>query len=191
VTTRLKLLCHASTSAVRNAAFPADEPLDPQGQKRLAAIPHHHFRHAHRYLTSPALRAVQTAEALGFDATIEAVLRDSDYGKWTGLAFDEVQAQQPDAVAEWIRDPASAPHGGESVIALIARVSTWLEAQQAVPGITVAVTHASVIRAAIVGALHAEPRSFWHIDIAPLSLTELSANGGRWTLVSIVPGNAD
>jgi broad specificity phosphatase PhoE len=189
VTTRLKLLCHASTSAVRNAAFPANEPLDPQGLKKLAAVPHQ-LRHAHRYLTSPALRAVQTAEALGLEATIEAALSDSDYGKWTGLAFDEVQAQQPEAVAEWIRDPASAPHGGESVVALIARVAVWLEAQQAVPGITVAITHASVIRAAIVGALQTEARSFWHIDIAPLSLTELSANNGRWTLVSMVPDKA-
>ena len=188
MTTRLKLLCHAATSAVRDAAFPADEPLDPQGLKKLATVSHR--LHADRYLTSPALRAVQTAEALGLDATIEVALRDSDYGKWTGLAFDEVQAQQPDAVAEWIRDPASAPHGGESVVALIARVSTWLEAQQAAPGITFAVTHASVIRAAIVGALQAEARSFWHIDVAPLSLTELSANNGRWTLVSMVPGKA-
>jgi broad specificity phosphatase PhoE len=189
VTTRLKLLCHASTSAVRNSAFPADEPLDPQGRKKLAAVPHR-LGHAHRYLTSPALRAVQTAEALGLEAAIEAALRDSDYGKWTGLTLDEVQAQDPDAVAEWIRDPASAPHGGESVVALIVRVSAWLETQRATPGITVAVTHASVIRAAIVAALQAEPRSYWHIDIAPLSLTELRANGGRWTLVSMVPAKA-
>ena len=189
VTTRLKLLCHASTSAVRNSAFPADEPLDPQGQKKLAAIPHR-LRQGHRCFTSPALRAVQTAEGLGLDATIEAALRDCDYGKWTGLAFDEVRAQDPDAVSEWIRNPEAAPHGGESVVALIARVSSWLEAQKATPGIIVAITHASVIRAAVVCALQAEPRSFWHIDIAPLSLTELSANNGRWTLVSMVPGKA-
>jgi broad specificity phosphatase PhoE len=189
VTTRLKLLCHASTSAVRNSAFPADEPLDSQGQQKLAAVPHR-LRHGHRYFTSPALRAVQTAEALGLDATIEAALRDSDYGKWTGLTVDDVQARDPDAVSEWIRDPEAAPHGGESVVALIARVSSWLEAQKAVPGIIVAITHASVIRAAIVCALEAEPRSFWHIDVAPLSLTELGANNGRWTLVSIVPGKA-
>jgi broad specificity phosphatase PhoE len=117
-------------------------------------------------------------------------LRDSDYGKWTGLTVDDVQARDPDAVSEWIRDPEAAPHGGESVVALIARVSSWLEAQKAVPGIIVAVTHASVIRAAMVCALEAEPRSFWHIDVAPLSLTELSANNGRWTLVSMVPGKA-
>ena len=49
----------------------------------------------------------------------------------------------------------------------------------------VAVTHVSVMRAAIVYALQAEPRSFWHIDIAPLSLVRLSGHGGRWTLVSV------
>jgi broad specificity phosphatase PhoE len=189
VTTRLKLLCHASTSAIRNAAFPADEPLDPQGRRKLAAVPHR-LRHGHRYLTSPALRAVQTAEGLGLDATIEAALRDCDYGKWTGLALDEVQAQDPDAVSEWFRNPEAAPHGGESVVALIGRVSSWLQAQKATPGTIVAVTHASVIRAAIVSALEAGPRSFGHIDIAPLSLTELSANNGRWTLVSMGSGKA-
>jgi broad specificity phosphatase PhoE len=189
VTTRLRLLCHASTSAVRNFAFPADEPLDPQGRQKLAAAPHR-LRHGNRCFASPALRALQTAEGLGLDATIEVALRDCDYGKWTGLALDDVQAQDPDAVSEWIRNPEAAPHGGESVVALIARVSSWLEAQKATPGIIVAVTHASVIRAAIVCALEAEARSFWHIDIAPLSLTELSANNGRWTLASIVPGKA-
>ena len=88
-------------------------------------------------------------------------------------------------MAEWLRDPGAAPHGGESVLALIERVATWLDAQKATPGKIVAVTHASVIRAAIVHAIEAGPRSFWRIDVAPLSLTRLSANNGRWTLASL------
>jgi broad specificity phosphatase PhoE len=102
-----------------------------------------------------------------------------------------VQAQEPDALADWITDPSAAPHGGESVVAMIARVSAWLDAQLTMPGAVLAVTHATVIRAAIVCALEAEPRSFWHIDIAPLSLTQLSGNSGRWTLVSMSSGKAD
>jgi broad specificity phosphatase PhoE len=184
MTTRLRLLCHASTSAVRTSAFPADEPLDAQGQQKLATFPQHLLR-SDRCLTSPALRARQTAEALRLGATIEPALRDCDYGKWVGRCFDEVQAEDPEAVAEWLRDPAAASHGGESIVALIARVSIWLDAQRATPGTIVAVTHAAVIRAAVVCALEAEPRSFWRIDIAPLSLTRLSGNNGRWTLVSI------
>jgi broad specificity phosphatase PhoE len=111
-----------------------------------------------------------------------------------GIAITEdgrVQAQEPDALADWIKDPSAAPHGGESVVAMIARVSAWLDTQLASPGVVLAITHASVIRAAIVCALEAEARSFWHIDIAPLSLTQLSGNGGRWTLVSMSSGKAD
>jgi len=61
----------------------------------------------------------------------------------------------------------------------------------ATPGKIVAVTHASVIRAAIVHAIEAGPRSFWHIDVAPLSLARLSANNGRWTLVSLAAMEAE
>jgi broad specificity phosphatase PhoE len=184
MTTRLKLICHGSTAAVRTSAFPADEPLDEHARKKLTGSPYR-THYAERYLTSPALRAVQTAQALKLEATVEPMLRDCDYGRWTGRALDEVQAEEPEGVAEWLRDAGAAPHGGESVLALIERVATWLDAQQARSGKIVAVTHASVIRAAVVHAIQAGPRSFWRIDVAPLSLTRLSADNGRWTLASL------
>jgi broad specificity phosphatase PhoE len=184
------LLCHASTSAVRTSAFPADEELDVHGKRKLTGLSRR-LQHWDRCVTSPTRRATETAAALGLEASIEPMLRDCDYGRWTGRSYDEIQAQEPEALAEWIKDPSAAPHGGESIVALIARVSAWLDTQLAASGVILAVTHASVIRAAIVCALEAEPRSFWHIDIAPLSLTQLSGNGGRWTLVSMSSGKAD
>ncbi len=182
-TTRLRLLCHASTSAVRTSAFPADEPIDSQ-KRQVLAVTRRRFLNADRILTSPALRARQTAEALQLDATVEPILRDCDYGRWAGLSFGQVEEQEPAALADWIRDPAAAPHGGESILSLIERVGAWLDAQSEVPGKTVAVTHASVIRAAVVHAIGAPPQSFWRIDIAPLSITSLSGTKGRWNLVS-------
>ena len=184
MTARLKLLCHASTAATRSAAFPADEPLDTYGQRSLSVSPHR-LRNADRFLTSPALRARQTAEALGIDAAVDPMLRDCDYGRWTGRAIGDVQAQEPQAVADWLRDPGAAPHGGESMLALMDRVAAWLDAQGAIEDVAVAVTHASVIRAAVVHALEAGPRSFWRIDVAPLSLTQLNGDNGRWTLAAI------
>jgi broad specificity phosphatase PhoE len=50
---------------------------------------------------------------------------------------------------------------------------------------TIAVTHASIIRAAVIHAIDAMPRSFRRIDIAPLSLTALRRNNGRWSLGSV------
>jgi broad specificity phosphatase PhoE len=183
MTTRIKLLCHASTAAVRASAFPGDEPIDSQGRQKLAALPHR-LGHANRYWTSPALRARQTAEVLGLEATVEPLLRDCDYARWTGRSLDELQAEEPAAVAQWLSDPAAAPHGGESILGLIERVAAWLDSQSAAQGQIVAITHASVIRAAIVHAIEAPPRSFWRIDVAPLSLTVLSGADGRWNLAS-------
>jgi broad specificity phosphatase PhoE len=189
MTTRLKLLCHASTSAVRNFAFPADEPLDVQSRQKLTGL-RHNLHHAERCFTSPALRASQTAEALNLSATVDPLLRECDYGRWTSRTLAEVQAEEPQAVSEWLQNPDAAPHGGETILALMERVAKWLDAQKDAPGLTVAVTHASVIRAAIVHAIEAGPRSFWRVDVAPLSLTRLSGDRGRWTLASVGPMRA-
>ena len=119
------------------------------------------------------------------------MLRDMDYGTWTGRTFEDVQAHEPDAVAEWLSDPRAAPHGGESIVALMTRVGTWLDAQSGTAGKVIAVTHASVVRAAIIHAIKAVPLSFWRIDIAPLSVIRLSGSHSHWTLASISTLQAD
>ena len=50
------------------------------------------------------------------------------------------------------------------------RVGVFLTQASASKGATLAITHASVIRAAIVIALGAGPSAFWRIDVAPLFL---------------------
>jgi broad specificity phosphatase PhoE len=189
MTIRLRLLCHAATAATRSAGFPADEPLDDRARQALSGLSHNLHR-ADRCFVSPSLRARQTAEALNLDATAEPLLSECDYGRWTGRALAEVQAEEPEAVADWLRAPDAAPHGGESMQDLLGRVGHWLDLQRSATGLTVAVTHASVIRAAIVHAIEAGPRAFWRIDVAPLSLTKLSGDGQRWNLASIGPMRA-
>jgi broad specificity phosphatase PhoE len=46
----------------------------------------------------------------------------------------------------------------------------------------IAVTHPSVIRAAIVHALRIPAQAFWRFDIAPLTLTDLRFSRNTWTL---------
>jgi broad specificity phosphatase PhoE len=183
MTARLTLICHAPTEAVRKAAFPDDEPLDAQGRRRAAALAGR-LPHADRYWTSPELRARETAQALQLNTEIQPLLRDCDYGRWRGLTFDEVQAREPDAAAVWLREPAAAPHGGESFVAVIARVAAWLAGEQAHHRQAIVITHPAIVRAAVVHAIESMPQSFWRIDAAPLSCTRLSGNDGRWNLVS-------
>jgi broad specificity phosphatase PhoE len=181
MTARLILVCHASTDAVRKFVFPADEPLDEHGRTGAAALVGS-LPHADRCWSSPELRTRQTAEALQLSANLQPMLRDCDYGHWRGRSFDDVRAREPQAVAAWLRDPAATPHGGESITSLLQRVAGWLAGEQAQHQQSIVVTHATIIRAAIVHAIEAAPQSFWRIDIAPLSITRLSGTDGRWNL---------
>ena len=180
---RLTLICHASTDAVRKAAFSADEPIDRRDEADAAELAKRLPR-ADQCWTSPELRTRQTGQLLKLDALVLPQLRDCDYGAWKGRTFEEVLARDLKGVEAWLRDPAAVPHGGESLSTLMQRVAHWLDSEKAADRRSILVTHASIVRAAIVHAIEATPKSFWRIDVAPLSVTRLSGNDGRWNLVS-------
>jgi broad specificity phosphatase PhoE len=181
---RLTLICHASTRAVRAAAFPTDEPLDPSGLAKATALAAE-LRRVDVAWTSPALRARQAAAALNLKAVVEPALKDLDYGAWAGRSFDEVAATDPDALASWTSDCAATPHGGESILELLDRTAEWLDRIATGQSQVVAITHAAVARAAIIITLDAKPAAFWRIDVAPLCRVRLRGDRGRWSLLSM------
>jgi broad specificity phosphatase PhoE len=180
---RLLLIRHASTDAVRRAAFPVDEPLDDAGRAAARGLAGRLGRGD--ALSSPALRARDTAAAAELAAAIDPALRECDFGAWAGRTLAEVRAADPDGAAAWMTDPCACPHRGESLSGLLARVADWLDEQAACDGRTIAVTHGGVVKAAVVHALAAPVEAFWRIDVTPLALTELHAHGGRWTLARV------
>jgi broad specificity phosphatase PhoE len=185
IAVRVTLIAAAATSELRRAAFPGDAPLDRAGSG-AALTRAGQVRRGKRVLISPALASRQTAEALGLSGTVEPALADCDYGRWAGLSLEAVGAAEPEALAAWLKDDAAAPHGGESHRQLTARAGQWLDGVGTrLSGHTIAVAHAVVIRAAIVHAIEAGPRSFWRIDIAPLSQTLLTRSHGQWRLRGI------
>jgi broad specificity phosphatase PhoE len=181
VPTRLILVSHAPTTATRAAAFPVDEPLDPHGLADATAAAGA-LRRVDTVLCAPARRCTQTAAALGLRPTIDEGLRDGDLGRWAGRTLDDVAGTEPEAVAAWLGDPGSAPHGGESLHDLLARAGGWLDDVPAGARSVVAVTHPMLIRAIIVTAIAATPASFWRIDVSPLTQTTLSGGPHRWSL---------
>jgi broad specificity phosphatase PhoE len=178
---RLTLICHGATAATRASAFPLDEPLE-DGVMEQARTLSPVLRRWDRAATSPALGARQTADALSLNASVHPALRDCDYGRWGGRKLIDIQAAHPAEVATWLSDPGAAPHGGESLLALMLRVSDWVADRLHDDGHTIAVTHAAVIRAAVIGVLGAPPQSFWRIDIEPMSLVDLRSDKRRWVL---------
>ena len=185
---RLILLRSAPTAATRRAAFPDDEPLDVGGTRAasaLALVPS--LQRAERVLTSPALRARQTA-ALGPAVTasiavtiaVDEALAAANPGEWRGLTLDEVATREPERLAAWLEDPDVRPPGGESRRELLGRVGACLgrlHAGDPDPNgdvdrdtdttVTIAVTHSGWVRAAVLLVLSAPLAAFWRIDVAP------------------------
>ncbi|WP_421843765.1 histidine phosphatase family protein [Mycobacterium sp.] len=185
---RLTLVSHAMTHAMVAGCFPADEPLNDTGRRQIKAACEREalaLRGADsgiRQLAGPEQRVQQTAQLLGLQSATEPLLADLDCVGWRGKTLTDVD---PAELHVWLTDPAQSPHGGESLVDLMGRVGEWmktLESPTDSVSRTVAVTHPAVIRAAILIALGAAPKSFWRIDIAPVSCTTMNFRRGLWTL---------
>ncbi|WP_421917087.1 histidine phosphatase family protein [Mesorhizobium sp.] len=187
---RLTMIRSGATPATRKGAFALDEPLE-QSAHGLAAAVGAGLRRADRVLTSPMQRARQTAEAMSLQASVEPLLADQDHGRWAGKSLEEVHADDPDGIAAWLADPDAAPHGGESLADVSRRASALMDRLIAEHSRTIAVTHASVIRAAIAHVLGAPLSACRKIDVEPLGIAEFSSDGRRWMLRIARPGKAD
>ena len=178
--TRLLLVAHAPTPALRQAVFGRDDDLDEGGTRAALALRDTVKPGRGRWWCGPSRAAQQTAWALGGDPGVEAALGDCGYGDWTGFTLDEVAGAEPAAVQAWLTDPDAAPHHGEPVSAVTRRVGAWLDARNGERG--VAVAHPLVVRAAITHALGLSPVAIWQLDVAPLAVVRLDHRAGRWHL---------
>lgn len=176
---RLTLVSHAMTDAMAAGRFPTDEPLNATGRRQVdTGI---ELGGTGQVFCGPEKRTRQTAELLGVQPVIEPRLADLDCGRWRGDFLGRVL---PAELAIWLTDPTRAPHGGETVVDLIGRVAGWMETLTSERTRVVAITHPAVIRAAVLVVLDAPPKSFWRIDIAPVSRTVMHFRGHAWTLRS-------
>jgi len=178
----LTLIAHAATPATRQAAFAmASDCLDPAGQ-RAATEARSTVRRVDIALSSPAVAAQQTAEALGLIAQTEPALAEMDYGRWAGQTLDDVATAEPTAVAAWLSDAAASPHDGESLVVFLDRINQWLLTLEGRDRLVV-VTHPSVLRAAVLATLQAPPSAFWCVEAGPLGRVQLRGERMGWVLV--------
>lgn len=147
---------------------------------------------------SGLIRCRQTAgalEAAGLllpPPIVEPDLAEQDFGRWQGRSWSDLEAAKDPDLAEFWRDPAgTAPPGGESFSALMARVSCALYSigsAQAGRDI-LAIVHAGTIRAALALALDLKPAQALRFAIKPLSLTRIDflSEGWRVEMVGAPP----
>ncbi len=191
--TTLLLVRHGDTDAlgVRLSGRSPGVHLNAHGQAQAGRLPARLRGHAIAAVyAGPLERALETARPLadahGLHVQEDAALTEVDFGEWTGRTFDELAA-----VPEWTwfnthRSRAPVPDG-ETPLQVQARIVRALDALAARHrGDTIAVvSHADVIRAAVM--LYAgAPLDFIHrFTIDPASITTILIGDAGPTLLSV------
>ncbi len=153
----------------------ADPPLDDIGREQVMTL-RAAVGDAVAVISSPLLRARQTADALvppGVEVTVDERWIELDYGDYDGAALAELPADMWD---KWRADVTFTPPGGESLVALAARVSEACESlrEQASFADVVVVSHVSPIKAAVAWALGVSIEISWRAFVAPASITRIA-----------------
>ncbi|WP_062206397.1 bifunctional RNase H/acid phosphatase [Streptomyces sp. NBRC 109706] len=183
--TTLLLLRHGETPFTAEKRFSGSGGPDPE----LTDIGHAQAASAAGALvgagigavvSSPLRRCRQTAEAvagrLGLDVRIEEGLRETDFGSWEGLTFEEIRRRHPAELTAWLSDADATPvGGGESFAAVARRVAVARDKTLArYPGRTVlAVTHVTPVKTLIRLALGAPPSAMFRMELSPAALSEV------------------
>lgn len=140
-------------------------------------------------LSSTAERVRATAELISHETKLPVELApgldEQHVGEWEGRSYLEIKKAEPELYKAWTADPIRnrAP-GGESIQDLFERVQRdMLKLTEQYSGKRIAlVTHAGVIRAAIMAALGMPLDNFWRITVPTGSASKIDYSSNFATL---------
>lgn len=122
-------------------------------------------------LSSRARRVQSTAEivaaALQLSIKVLSNLDEASPGDWEGRTYLDIKKENPEQYHAWCNDPIhNAPPNGESVMQQYVRVVHEIKniVNEFHGKRIIVLTHAGVIRAALVGALGMPVENFWRIS---------------------------
>jgi probable phosphoglycerate mutase len=181
VTTTFFLVRHATHALVDRVLVGrmGGVPLDARGQQQARDLGQQLCQERLTGIqSSPRERALETARAIGVRTRLPIEISDEvdeiDVGGWTGLSFEEL-ASLPDWHCWNTMRGTARPPDGESMAELQARVVRHLEKVHAkYPyGRIAIVTHAEVVRAAILHYLGLSLDQFFRIEVRPATVSIL------------------
>jgi alpha-ribazole phosphatase len=181
--TSLWLIRHAPVDGARGVIHAPDAPARLDDAAALAALKARLPPRAVA-ICSPARRTRETALALGLDAVAQPLLREQDFGAWTGRRHDDLAAEFGAAYRDfWKSAAGNRPPGGESFVDQIARAKASLKVLPA--GEIVLVVHSGTVRALLAIALDIAPDAALRFVIDPLSLTRIDRLADGWRVAAV------
>jgi broad specificity phosphatase PhoE len=197
--TRLFLIRHGEVEQRYHRVFGGrlDIALSPRGQEQAEALAAYlDGLHFDAVLVSPQRRAQLTAQPLlglnGHQSLTEPDLREIDFGDWTGLGWDEVQARHGKSAYNWLEEIVEGGMAGaEAADALVGRVDGVLQRIRAErPGQRVAlVCHGGGIRAALAALLNL-PLAItagFEVDYASVTIVDWKPRRAEVQLLNYTP----
>ena len=164
-----------------------DVPMSPLGHQQVSAIRELLGKEMpSRCISSPMTRCRETAavimETADMDFTVDSDLREIDFGRWEGMAFEEIQKAFPDKTERWAEfNTDFAFPGGEKIGDFQGRIISAAERLVTNPAASILVcTHGGVIRLLI---CHFLGLQFWQyilfkVKHASLTTIELFDGSG-------------
>jgi broad specificity phosphatase PhoE len=149
-----------------------DPPLTVHGREQAAAVAAVLPRPT-RLISSPLVRAQETAAAFGVPVEVDERWIEFDYGDMDGVPVAEVPDELWD---QWRADHHFSPGGGESLAAVGQRVRDAVGdvLADASDGDVVVVTHVSPIKAAIAWALEVPDAVAWRLFVDQASISRIA-----------------
>lgn len=170
----LYLVRHGRTAANAKGLLQGrlDPPLDEVGHQQAKAI-EALVPNADVVISSPLVRAQQTAAYFSRNVIIDERWIELAYGEYEGMPAGEVP---PDVWQSWKTNTEYATKGGESFGALDARVRSALDelAPRILDEDIVVVSHVSPIKAAVAWALNTTMEIMFHCHLAQASVCRIS-----------------
>lgn len=140
-------------------------------------------------LSSQAQRVRSTAEVLSAELQLQyqvvPELNELCPGQWEGRSYLELKKEEPEQYRKWCEDPIRhCPPGGESIVQLYERVARDIDAliDKHRAERLILVTHAGVIRSALVAALGMPIDNFWRISVPTGSVSKVDYTTGFATV---------
>jgi broad specificity phosphatase PhoE len=158
--------------------------LSRHGLARAASLAQHLRRlPISALLSSPLRRAIETAttiaQQLAFPIQIAQALNEVDYGRWTGRSFAELASDPAWLSFNLVRSGAQIP-GGENIEEverrIVAQLQKWTDDYPA--KFIIALTHAEIVRIAVLQSLGLSSNCYGQIEISPCSVTVLRWEAG-------------
>jgi probable phosphoglycerate mutase len=173
---RLVLVRHGQTewSSTGKHTGRTDVPLTPEGEKQARFLGQRLGRlgvQPLRVLSSPRLRALDTARLAGFEVPeVTHLLVEVDYGEYEGRTSAEIRAERPD----WDLFSDGSP-GGETLVHAADRCARLIDdiAPEDGDGDVVLFAHGHILRVLAVTYLGQDPEEARHLALDTASISIL------------------